>query len=520
MASVRNKGILNLIFSLAYKLVTMVIGIVIPVLFITSYGSEINGLQSSVNQFFSYAMLLEAGVGAATLQSLYAPVKNKDRDKCNSYLSATSKYYNKVGIVYFFVLVAISICYALVVNVDALTFVEVCLYIVVSGAINGINFFYLAKLKLLISAEGDEYIVSILMMATYILSSAAKIFLIFCGVNILILQTCHLAINVGITGIYFLIAKKKYPWLSFKTEPNYDGMKQKNSALIHQISGLIFQNVDVLLLTFMCDLKIVSIYTVYKMVINMITTIIASMGDSVNFVFGREINNEEHTTYKLLIDVFNVFYSAIAFGLYVVLYLLILPFMRLYTANMDMNYIYELLPWLYIAIEVLTVGREAMLRTITVSGHFKQTQWRAVIELVINVGASICAVLICKHYFGEIGGLYGVLMGTIIAMLYRTIDINLYANKKILKRSSWVSFKVMLTNAVLFIGVVFLIKPIVPDITNYISFVLNGIWITALVLTAFIIVQALLNFRQTKAVFAYFKERHSKSSRKIKEGIK
>jgi hypothetical protein len=271
------------------------------------------------------------------------------------------------------------------------------------------------------------------------------------------------------------------------------------------MTALIFQSVDVMLRTFMCDLKVVSIYTVYKMVINMITTIIASMGDSVNFIFGREMNNgdENHENYKKIIDVFNVLYSAIAFGLYVVTYLLILPFMRLYTANMDINYVLPILPWLYISIEVLTVGREAMMRTITVAGHFKQTQWRAITEATINLLTSITAILICKYFWGDVGGLYGALIGTIIAMLYRTIDINIYANKRILKRTSWGSFKIMITNAVLFIGVVFLIKPIVPSINNYFQFVLHGIWITVVVLAIFLIVQGALNIKEIKMIFTY-----------------
>lgn len=509
MLSIKKKGVLNLLFSLLYKITTMGIGIVIPILFIISYGSELNGLQSSVQQIFSYTMLLEAGVGAATLQSLYATVRNEDHDKSNAYLSATSKYYNKIGVIYFIILAVLSVGYALIVDVATMVFIEVCVYVAITGATNGINFFYLAKLKLLISAEGDEYVVSILSMVTYVLTSAAKIILIFCGVNIVILQICHFAINIGITGIYYWIAKKKYPWLSFKVEPNYDGIKQKNSALIHQIASLVFQNIDILLLTFMCDLKIVSIYTVYKMIINMITTVIASMGDSVNFIFGREMNNgdENHETYKTIIDVFNVFYSAISFGLYVVTYLLILPFMRLYTANMDMNYVWHVLPWLYISIELLTVGREAMMRTITVAGHFKQTQWRAIAEAIINLFVSIAAILICKYFWGNIGGLYGALIGTIVSMLYRTIDINVYANKKILKRGCWSTFKVMITNALLFIVVVFLVKPIVPNINNYFSFVLHGIWITLLVELIFVLAQALLNLKETKIVIGYFKNK-------------
>lgn len=512
MLSVKKKGVLNLGFSLAYKIITMAFGILLPVLFITSYGSEINGLQSSVHQIFTYTTLLEAGIGAATLQSLYKPVAAKDRNKINQYLSATSNYYNKIGLIYFVLLFVIAVGYAWIVPVDTMVFLEVIGYVIISGALNGVNFFYLAKLKLLISAEGDEYIVSILSTVTYILTSVAKIILIAQSVNIILLQVCQFLIHVAVMLVYYRIAKKKYPWLSFKETPDFEGMKQKNSVLIHRISSLVFQNVDVMLLTFMCDLRIVSIYTIYKLVINMITTIIASMSESISFIFGRKMNNgdEEHTEYKQMIDVFNVVYSAIAFGLYVVTYMLILPFLKLYTANMDMNYIIPVLPWLYITIEILTVGREAMMKTIEVAGHFKATQWRAIVETVLNLAVSIVAVIVCKHFWGEIGGLYGVLFGTIISMIYRTVDINIYANKHILKRKCWKPFRVMLTNLFLFLIVVVSIKPIVPDIGNYFEFVLHGAWLSILVLGVFISVQLLMNFKETKILLNYIKSRKNK----------
>ena len=168
------------------------------------------------------------------------------------------------------------------------------------------------------------------------------------------------------------------------------------------------------------------------------------------------------------------------------------------------------MPWLYVSIEILTVGREAMMRTITVAGHFKQTQWRAIAEAIINIIASIIAIVVCKHYFGEIGGLYGALIGTIVAMLYRTIDINIYANKHILKRSCWKPFKIMITNALLFIAVVFLIKPIVPRIDNYGDFIINGLWLTCLILAIFVLVQCLLNLKESKFVFAHLRRKIKK----------
>lgn len=82
------------------QIITLGLGIILPRLFILSFGSEMNGLLSSINQFYVYIGLLEAGVGTATLQALYAPISSQDKVKINSILSATNLYYYKTGIFY------------------------------------------------------------------------------------------------------------------------------------------------------------------------------------------------------------------------------------------------------------------------------------------------------------------------------------------------------------------------------------------------------------------------------------
>ena len=97
------KGLYNVSASLIYKVLTCSIGLIIPRIFVMSYGSELNGLQSSVTQIFGYIALIEAGVGASALQSMFAPAAKKDRDGTNAILGAVGKYYNKIGVIYLFI---------------------------------------------------------------------------------------------------------------------------------------------------------------------------------------------------------------------------------------------------------------------------------------------------------------------------------------------------------------------------------------------------------------------------------
>jgi len=508
MKTKSRKSLINFSSAVFYKVLVIVVGLLLPRLFITSYGSEINGFQASVKQIFTYIALLEAGVGAATIQSLYGPVAKGDRDKVNSYMSAASRYYNKIGIIYFVILAALAVIYSFLIPVERLSRIMVFVYIIVSGALTGINFFYFAKLKLLISAEGDQYIVTNVTTVTYLISSTVKIAFIYAGFSIVAVEAAYLLINILATVCYYILAKKKYPWLDLKAKPDKSGMKQKNSVMIHKISHLVFQNVDVLLLTLFCNLEVVSIYTMYKMVVNMVTSIVSEIGNSVNFVFGQKFNSsDDKTAYIELIDTFNVYYSAIAFGLYTVTYVLILPFLRIYTNGLDINYIFDWLPVLYICMEFLTVGREAMVRTIDVAGHFKKTQTRALIETIINLVSTVILIVVFKAIFGDIGGIYGALMGTIVALLYRTVDINVYANKKILNRSSLKAFSVMLINAGLFAITSWLMNFIDIKADNYIQFFAYGVCITPVVLAMFLCVHSVLNVKEFRYASAFIKKK-------------
>ncbi|MDD3360203.1 MAG: hypothetical protein PHW34_00845 [Hespellia sp.] len=495
-----NKSIKNVVTSLVYKIVACVVGLLIPRLFIISYGSELNGLQSSIGQFFTYIALIEAGVGEVTLQSLFNPIAEKKYQKCNEILSATTIYYNRIGGLYLTILLGFAFLYPVVIQVESVPYTTVVCYIIFSGLVNGLNFFFQAKIILVLQASGEMYINNLVTMGVYCLTSAIKIGCIMLGLNIVFIQVGFFLANICGTFIYYIVVKKKFSWLNFKAEPDMGAIEQRNAALVHKISGLVFQNTDIIILSFFCGLKVVSIYTMYKLVINMITTVIASFADSVNHVFGQTYNGKSLEEYCRKIDAFNVLYSSLAFALFTITSILIIPFLQIYTKGMDQNYIYPLLPFLYISIEVLQVGREAMLRTITVAGHFQKTIYAAIIETAINLVVSISAVIIFKKLWGETAGLFGALLGTIAALMYRTIDINRYANHNILMRKAWKSNKLILTNIAIYIFIGFVLRRVELNVNTYLQLIGYGLVLTVVIVPLYLIIQLLINKKEAKDV--------------------
>ena len=92
---------------------------------------------------------------------------------------------------------------------------------------------------------------------------------------------------------------------------------------------------------------------------------------------------------------------------------------------------------------------------------------RQVVESVINLTVSV--VLVLKL------GIYGVLIGTIIAYIYRTNDIIIYANKKILCRSCWNTYKKVIINMSCFSMIVLASQTIDLSAKSFLDFFIMGI---------------------------------------------
>ncbi len=432
----------NLFFSIFNQFIILALGIILPRLILVSYGSEVNGLLSTVIQIFTYVALLEAGIGNASVNALYKPVAEADKFSISDVFSATQKYYRKVTYIYVLCVVVLSLGYPLVINTE-LSYISVVLIIFFQGMSGALTFFFVAAYKQILIADGKNYIIQNITLIIYILSSGAKILLMCNGFDIVLLQFAYFVIYCIQVAIYVKIMKKKYSWLEKHQNPEMEVLSQRNAFLIHEISGTVFSSTDVFVLSTFCSLKIASVYAVYNMVFTALNSMINSINSGLVYILGQTYAKDKNN-YTQIHDTYDSFYMALVFSLISVAYLLIVPFVNMYTKGInDIAYVDFKLPLLFATIQLMSCGRAVSARLITIAGHAKKTQWRSLAEAVINLTASIILV----NWIG----IYGVLLGTVIALLYRANDIIIYANKKILNRSSWYTYKKWFVNLGVFI---------------------------------------------------------------------
>lgn len=478
------KSLKNLVFGLLGFAITTLLGLLIPRLFILSFGSELNGLINSVKQIFAYFILLEAGIGGAALQALYGPMAKDDKKEISSILSATSSFYRKTGFFYLASVLVLAVVYPLVIQSSIPRYIIICI-ILFQGEAGVIKYFVTSKLQLLLKVDGQTYILTNIATVFSIFSNLARITLLYLGANVLWVQGVFCVIDVCQVIIIVLYTRKHYPWLNLKEKPNFQAVSQKKDVLVHQLSALVFNNTDTLILTFFCGLKSVSVYTLYAMLFGVVANISSYISSSVNFAMGQLFHSDRQK-YERIQNTYETYYLSIIFSFFTIAFIFILPFIKLYTAGItDVEYVDKKLAVLFVLFQLLNYGRSTSNNIIEYAGHFRQTKWRSIIEATLNLSVS----LICVNKFG----VYGVLIGTIIALLYRSNDIILYANKKIMKRSPFPTYIRWIRNSILLVICSLIADWSLPQSYNgYYSLILTAIFTGIIVLAAFLVINTLL----------------------------
>ena len=491
------RSIYNLIAALISQGTIMLLGLIIPKLTISYYGSETNGYTMMVSQVYAYIGLLEAGLSTAVVQALYAPVTKGDKSSISAIVNAARVYYRKIAVYYTIIVLVVSIVLPLIIQ-TTLSKIEMSLYFLLFGVSNIINFWFTASMRPLLLAEGKNYINSNITLIFHVMSQSAKILLLFLKANIVLLQLAYSVVNIIQIVVYYIFFKRNYQWLDKNLPADNGAIKQRDAFFWQQISNLIFSCTDVMLLSFFCNLKVASVYAVYMLIFNALSTILSIVTSSTQFILGQEYNSDRknyitvHRTYEMLLLIFS-------FSIFTTAEILTIPFIKLYTAGVnDVNYIDYALPILFCMSGLLSTCKSASLCLINFSFHAKQTLNRVFVEAGMNL---VISLILVKDM-----GIRGVLIGTCCALIYRVIDVLFYTNHRILNTSVLPTIKVYIGNFVLFIIFIALSKIIDIEVINYVQFAIKGAVILGVCGVSYLILNYIMNRELFKDICIYIKK--------------
>jgi O-antigen/teichoic acid export membrane protein len=501
------KALFNLIFSFLKQIITAVAGFILPYMFISEYGSEINGLLSSVKQFLAHLNIVEAGIGAASIVALYKPLAKKDHNQINLVLSATKIFYKRVSYFFAFLVLLLAILYPNIVGTQIEFYISFILVLIL-GFSGFFEFSILGKYRVLLLADQRSYVISLVQTISTIINTAISVILIKFGYHFILVQLIYIFTLLLQAIIIVSYIKYKFPKVHFNDKtPDYHSINRKWDALIHQVAGLIVFSTPLVLVTIFLGLNEASVYAIYNMIFLAVGMFVSSFSNGLSAGFGSIISANDHVTLGKTHNTFEYFYFLVLTWVVTCTALLIIPFITVYTSGIhDVNYIRPELAALFVLVMVLNYVRIPSQVLVEGAGHFKETKYRAILEALINFIVSLI--------FIQFLGLEGLLLGAICSFLYRTTDFILYTTKHILKGSIWGTLRRLITNMSLSliasIPFVFIFPIKVTSYFEWFSWaIIVSIWVLVIVLAgnALFDIKAMREIlRRFKSVFNSFKK--------------
>ena len=480
--------------SVIARVVTLVTGLVVQREILLAYGSTFNGLTSSIAQIMSYLVLLEAGLGTASIQALYQPLAQNNWQGVSGIITATGSEYRKITTTFLSALGAIALLYPFLVT-DQVDYWVSSLMMLIIGGSYVVSYIFGGKYKALLMADRKIYILYCLDIITITLSCVLRIWALRAGYNLVIVQFINLLCAVLKNAGYVLYVRKRYSHIDYQAAPDYKAVSKRWSVLVHSIAGIVVNHTDVMILTIFSTLKLVSVYNVYNMVFGQLSTLIqTTFSQAPQASFGRILNRSKEE-FKKLFHMYEWLFNMLLFSVCTIALVMILPFVTIYTHGVDdINYIDTILPILFVLILLMNQIRTPAVIAINVVGAFKETQMGAILEAVINLTVSMALFFLTDLK------LYGLLIGTVCSYLYRTFDVIWYTYRKIIQERIYPFLVTFGVNAAVMAGLYMLFCVVYPaNCTTLMSLVMQAAMYAVVIVVAFVAVNILLNIQQFRS---------------------
>ena len=497
----KKKLIYNTVTSLVLQVVTLVSGFIMPRLFLSNYGTEINGVINSITQFLGIINLAEMGIGQVIHSKLYHPLATNNNDLISKIVVSGQRFYFKIAVILLFYVSALVFIYPLLID-RSLDWIFTATLILSMSVSLFSQYLVGNNDRTLLSADQRSYILNAVQIALSFVNIFVTIFLIENGYSIQLVKLVSSLVFLIKPIVGRIYINKKYA-IDRKIKYDDDPIKEKWSGSSQFFMAFILDGTDNIVLTLFSTLKNISIYSVYLMVISGIRMLHQSLSAGLQTYVGNiwALQNKE--------KIKSVF-SRMEFGLHtmnVFLFgctaILIVPFVKVYTAGIvDADYNQPIFAILLTSAYLAACLKTTYNIVILAAGHFRQTQICHIVAAILNIGISIAFV--CWW------GLVGVAIGTLVAMTYQMIWMGIYVSKHLLQRPVRRLFKRIAVDVacicLIFVSTAWINLPSL----NYGSWIWMAIKVALIALVDIVILSCFFYTQECKSLFRFIKSKHGK----------
>lgn len=489
---------LNSIAGLLKQLIALACGFILPKLILSAYGSEVNGLLSSIAQFLGFIAFLEMGIGPVIQSNLYGPLAKKDVDGVSRIFKSSSRFFRRIAYIFIGYVVVLLFIYPLFINNDFDYLFTGSLIIIISVSTLA-EYFFGINYQLLLNADQLGFVQMFVQSIALILNTLLSFLLIRFGCSIHVVKIVSALIYIARPLTLMVIVKAKYK-INKRIELKGEPIKQKWNGFAQHLAATVVANTDVVVLTLFSTLTNVSIYSVYYLVVRGVSDVVMASASGLEALWGNMIaNKEDERLIKSYHAIEWVMHNVVTL-LFTITAVLIVPFIQIYTSGInDANYYQPIFSVLLVCAYGFQCLRVPYFRIIKAAGHYKQTQMGSIIQMIINLSISI--ILVIKFQ------LLGVAIGTFIAMAFHTIYFAFYLTKNIIKRDIWFFLKNIIIDCILVFTIFVVTFKIKVANDSYFNWVLSALLVSLVSVCCCLFINYVFNYQEIKMLLNYLKSK-------------
>lgn len=448
----------NSFISLLYQICSVIVGLIIPRLILGQYGSEVNGLVTSISQFLSVISLMDLGVGAVVQSALYKPLAEKDNNRISVVYSAAERYFRTIAKILLGYIVILCVYYGLFKNETYSWPFTTTLILALSVDYFSRYYFGICN-SLLLNADQRIYVVTLVNLYGLFANAIATVILLNAGAGIQLVKLASSCIFLTKPLILKAYVSKNYNIVKIRKLPR-NAIPNMWNGLAQHITVTVANSIDNILLTIFGTFTMISIYNVYVLPLTSIRTLIDTTSNSYKSFFGNLIARSEEKKLQIEFSKYETMMHFIASAVMSTCMVVLVPFVLVYTKNVsDANYRNDAFCMTIVIAYVMYILRIIYTNVIFAAGKFKETQSYCVIECVLNL---LISLILVRPF-----GIVGVAFGTVVSAGYRMFASAYYLKKDILKRKLTHLYMHLITDVMCFCGVFFISKLIRIETPNF-----------------------------------------------------
>lgn len=420
----------NFLTSVIPYFVIAVLGFVRIRVFVDCLGNEINALNQLFFQIFNYISLVEAGVGTLVTQRYYKLLIDDDKDTMNLVYSSSVKMLRKVSLIIFAMGVVISFFLEFLTNNTlSLGYMQ---FVFILFLLRAISEYLMLSPRFLLQADQKIYKINVWINVYRVLEYVVEIGWLYLGGDYIAILLATIVIRIF--SYWFTNRKvfREYPWLHYEKDAPKIAIKGMDSVFMHKVSGTVYENTDILLISSFLNPLTVTIYSSYNTIIKFVNDMVILLSTAVTASFGNVMyKDEEEQRYRTFREM-NILFFYCAAVFVIVLYYVTNSFV----VNIWLGEQYRMVELgftLMLALLFHNIARRPLLVLKDACAMFRETRMIALLEAVLNLALSF--ILVQKM------GLVGVLLATVIATAASNFWFYpIYMFRNVFHQSYWIYF--------------------------------------------------------------------------------